>query len=132
MSWRRVHAIRGATTADRDEPGAIVEATRELLEALIRRNSLANDEIVSAIFSATADLTSEFPARAAREIGWDDVPLFCATEMQVPRGPARCIRLMLHIECAEPRSEVTHVYLREAKHLRPDLCGVSAAVALGP
>lgn len=124
MSWRRVHAIRGATTADRDDPQAIVSATRELLEALIFRNDLAGDEIVSAIFSATADLTSEFPARAAREIGWDDVPLFCTSEMQVSRGPARCIRVMLHIERAEPRGEVTHVYLREAQRLRPDLCGM--------
>lgn len=132
MTWRRVHAIRGATTAERDDPEAIVGATRELLEALIGRNGLAADEIVSAIFSATADLTSEFPARAAREIGWDDVPLFCATEMQVRRAPTRCIRVMLHIECAEPRSEVTHVYLREARHLRPDLCGVSAGAALEP
>lgn len=132
MTWRRVHAVRGATTADRDEPQAIVDATRELLEALICRNALASDEIVSAIFSATSDLTSEFPARAAREIGWDDVPLLCATEMPVPRGPARCIRVMLHIESAEPRSDVTHVYLREAKLLRPDLCGVSAALTLGP
>lgn len=127
MSWRRIHAIRGATTAERDEPEAIVNATRELLEALVCRNALAGDEIVSAIFSATADLTSEFPARAARDIGWDDVPLFCATEMQVPRGPARCIRVMLHIESPQPRGEVTHVYLREAKHLRPDLCGTPSA-----
>lgn len=131
MSWRRMHAIRGATTVDLDAPEAIVEATRELLQALICRNALERDEIVSAIFSATADLTSEFPARAAREIGWGDVPLFCATEMQVPRAPTRCIRVLLHIESAEPRARVTHVYLRNAAQLRPEWSGVMATVGPG-
>jgi chorismate mutase len=125
MSWRRVHAIRGATTVDRDEPGAILAATRELLETLVCRNSLGADEVVSAIFSVTPDLTTEFPARAARGLGWDAVALFCATEMQVPHAPERCIRVLLHIECAAPRAEVAHVYLREARHLRPEWGGMA-------
>jgi chorismate mutase len=128
MTWRRVHAIRGATTAERDEPEAIVSATRELLDALVCRNALGADEVVSAIFSVTPDLTSEFPARAARELGWDDVALFCATEMPVPRAPARCIRVLLHVESASPRPGVTHVYLREARRLRPEWGGTPLGV----
>jgi chorismate mutase len=129
MSWRRVHAIRGATTVDRDEALAIVSATRELLEAIVCGNSLGPDEVVSAIFSVTPDLTTEFPARAARELGWDDVALFCATEMQVPLAPARCIRVLLHVESASPRSGVTHVYLRDARQLRPEWGGTPARVS---
>lgn len=121
MAWRRMHAIRGATTVSADEPYAILEATRELLEQLVDHNALEQCELVSAIFSATPDITSEFPARAARELGWQEVSLLCTTEMAVPGSLPRCIRVLLHVECAEPRERVTHVYLRGARALRPDL-----------
>lgn len=121
MVWRRMHAIRGATTVPADEPDAIIEATRELLEHVVDQNALAPSELVSAIFSATPDITSEFPARAARGLGWHDVSLLCTTEMAVPGSLPRCIRVLLHVEYAEPRERVTHVYLHGARALRPDL-----------
>lgn len=125
MSWRRFRAIRGATTVLRDDPCAIIEATRELLEQLVEQNALTSDELVSVIFSATPDLTSEFPARAARDIGWHDVSLLCTTEMAVEGSLPRCIRVLLHIESMVPRERVTHLYLRDAAQLRPDLTASS-------
>lgn len=118
---RRVRALRGATTVDRDDPGAIRHATRELLESLVERNGIAPDDIVSAIFTVTDDLRSEFPARAARDLGWADVPLLCALEIPVPGALPRCIRVLLHAESSQPRDAVRHVYLRDARTLRPDL-----------
>lgn len=118
---RRVRALRGATTVEADEPEAIRSATRELLEALVSANDLGTDAIISAIFTVTADLRSEFPARAARELGWDDVPLLCTTEISVPGALSRCIRVLLHAELAAAPRVTRHVYLRGARTLRPDL-----------
>lgn len=116
-----MRAIRGATTVDRDEPALVLGATRELLDQVVARNALHPDDIVSVIFTVTSDLTSEFPARAARELGWVDVPLLCTMEIPVPGALPRCIRVLLHVETGVGRDAIQHVYLREARTLRPDL-----------
>lgn len=124
MRWRRHWAIRGATTAACNEADAIVSATSELLERIVEANDVQPDEIVSALFTVTRDLTAAFPARAARELGWCDVPLLCMTEIPVPDDLPLCIRVLVQIECAEPREqEIVHVYLGDAAALRPDLAG---------
>jgi chorismate mutase len=113
-----VVAIRGATTVAHDAAELIREATRELLAALVAANGLDTGQIISAIFTMTQDLRGEFPARAAREMGWHDVPPICAVEIDVPGALQRCVRVLLHVSTARPRSEVKHVYLREAVTLR--------------
>ena len=119
--WRRTHAIRGAISVDSNESGAIGAATRELLEAIVARNWLETDEIVSCWFTVTPDLTSAFPALAAREMGWVDVPLLCASEIPVPGSMPRCLRVLVEVEPRAPRPLDTHVYLRDAVSLRPDI-----------
>lgn len=115
-----MRALRGAITVERNDAEAIVEATRELVSAVLERNSLAPEDLVSCLFTATPDLDAEFPAKAARELGLDGVPLLCAQEMNVPGALPRVIRLLL--QCyADPASEPRHVYLREAEALRDDL-----------
>ena len=126
MAERKMRAVRGATTVERDDADLVVSATRELLTALAERNAIVHDQVISAIFTVTPDITSEFPARAARELGWVDVPLLCAMEIPTPRGLAHCIRVLLHIETELPRSALRHVYLRDAKELRPDLSDETA------
>lgn len=121
MSDRRLRAIRGATTVPRDDRVAILTATRELLGELLARNGIDQSAIVSAIFTMTEDLRSEFPARAARELGWHDIPLLCAMEVPVPGALPRCIRVLLHAETERPREMIRHVYLHGAVALRPDL-----------
>jgi chorismate mutase len=121
MAERKMRAVRGATTVERDDAEQVVSATRELLTALAERNAIGHDQVISAIFTVTPDITSEFPARAARELGWIDVPLLCAMEIPTTRGLTHCIRVLLHIETELPRSSLRHVYLRDAKELRPDL-----------
>ena len=116
-----VRAIRGATTVAADEPDQVRAATREMLEAIVARNGVRDEDLISAMFTVTADLTSEFPAHAARELGWADVPLLCALEIPVPDSLPRCIRVLLHVTSDRPRSEVQHVYLGPAVVLRPDL-----------
>ena len=116
-------AIRGATTVIRDEPELIREATRELLGKLVTANKLETDQIVSAIFTVTQDLRSEFPALAAREMGWHDVPLLCTVEIDVKGALQSCIRVLLHVSSALARSDVKHVYLRDAVVLRPSMAG---------
>lgn len=116
-----MRAVRGATTVESDDPELVVSATRELLTTIAERNEIANDQVISAIFTVTPDITSEFPARAARELGWVDVPLLCAMEIPTAGGLARCIRVLLHVETELPRSALRHIYLRDAKELRPDL-----------
>ena len=123
MKDRPMRAIRGATTVDSDTPEQIRRATRELLETIVARNEFASVDVISAIFTVTDDLRSEFPAHAARELGWLDVPLLCTMEIPVPGSLARCIRVLLHIESAKPRAEIRHVYLHDARALRPDLAG---------
>lgn len=117
-----VRGIRGATSVEHDIPEEILAATRELLLELLKSNSIKDfDEIVSAIFTTSPDLTSTFPAEAARSIGMKQVPLLCASEIAVPSSLPRCIRVLLHINTDKKQSEITHVYLREAKKLRPDM-----------
>lgn len=118
---RRLHALRGATTVERDDSASVLGATRELLELLARRNDITSADVVSALFTVTADLRSDFPARAARELGWVDVPLLCMTEIPVEGSLGRCIRILLHVESRRPRSALRHVYLHGARVLRPDL-----------
>jgi len=119
--WRRTHAIRGATSVEEDDPKHIADATRELLEKIIERNWLETDEVVSVVFTLTNDLTSAFPALAAREMGWVDVPLLCASEIAVPGSLPRCLRTLVQVELRAPRPLDTHIYLREAVVLRPDV-----------
>jgi monofunctional chorismate mutase len=119
--WRRTHAIRGATSVEADDPREITEATRELLEKIVERNSLEVDEIVSVLFTVTNDLKSLFPAVAAREMGWVGVPLLCASEIPVDGSLPRCLRTLVQVELRAPRPLDTHVYLREAVSLRPDV-----------
>lgn len=122
MSTRgHTRAIRGAVSVIADEPPAIVAATEELLGAMLERNEVAAGDVVSIIFTATPDLTSEFPAAAARRLGLSDVPLLCAAEIAVPGALARCVRILLHVESEKGHGELEHVYLGAAKSLRADL-----------
>jgi chorismate mutase len=117
-----VRGIRGATTVTQDTSEEVLTATRELLQAILERNAIADfDEIVSAVFTTTPDLTSTFPAEAARALGMRHVPLLCASEIAVAGAMPRCIRVLLHVETQRSPREVVHVYLREAKRLRPDV-----------
>jgi chorismate mutase len=118
---RHVRAIRGAITVEGDVGAEIERATRELLTAIVERNGVASDDIISAIFTVTPDLTSTFPAHAARQLGWLDVPLLCTMEVPVPGALARCIRVLLHVDSSLPRDAIHHVYLSGAEALRPDL-----------
>lgn len=127
----RLRAVRGATTVACDDPALIGDAVRELLGAIVAENGLETEAIVSAMFTATPDLRSVFPASAARTMGWNDVPMMCASEIDVAGAQPRCIRVMLHVEREVGAAPITHVYLREAVALRPDLCrGASAGGAL--
>jgi chorismate mutase len=117
-----VRGIRGATTVDADQPEQILAATQELLEEVLEANGIVEfDEIVSAIFTTTSDLTSTFPAEAARRLGMHQVPLLCSCEIPVPNSMPRCIRVLLHVNTPRLQREMVHVYLREARRLRPDM-----------
>jgi chorismate mutase len=118
----RLRALRGAITVAENEPDAILSATEELVRAMMERNSLRPDQMVSCIFTCTDDLDAEFPAVAARRLGLSAVPLLCAREIDVPGALPRVIRLLLHCY-ADPDTEPRHVYLREAVALRRDLEG---------
>jgi chorismate mutase len=118
----RLRALRGAITVDANDADAILGATEELLRAMLDRNGLEHDDIVSCLFTCTPDLNAEFPAVAARRIGMSDVPLMCAQEMDVYGQLPHVIRVMMHCY-AEPESKAEHVYLREATKLRLDLAG---------
>ena len=114
--------IRGATTVPADDPALILQATRELLEAILGENvGMQPEDVGSAIFTVTDDLASTFPAQAAREMGWDMVPMLCAREIPVPGSLPRVIRVLVHWNTEVPQSEIRHVYLRDAVKLRPDL-----------
>lgn len=117
-----VRGLRGATSCAENSATSILEATQGLLEEILRANQLTDfDEIVSAIFTTTADLDAAFPAEAARELGMHRVPLLCANEIDVPGAMPQCIRILLHVNTDKPASEMVHVYLREARRLRPDI-----------
>jgi chorismate mutase len=113
--------VRGATTVEENSAEAIGAATREMLEQIIALNSLKMKDVASAIFSVTPDLTAAFPAKAARELGWQHVALFDAQEIPVPGSLPRCVRVLIHWNTEKPQAEIRHVYLRGAASLRPDL-----------
>ncbi len=117
-----VRGIRGAITVEADCAEQILAASRELLQAILAANpGLQPEDLVSALFTVTPDLTAAFPAQAARDLGWQDVPLLCAQEIANPNGLPRCIRVLLHWNTDRPQHAVRHVYLRDAVALRPDL-----------
>ncbi|MBI5351215.1 MAG: chorismate mutase [Chloroflexi bacterium] len=117
-----IRGIRGATTVSADEPDLILEATRELLESILDANeTMQPEDIASAIFTVTTDLASTFPAQAARQMGWGLVPMLCSREIPVPDSLPRVIRVLVHWNTDVKQNEITHVYLRDAVKLRPDL-----------
>lgn len=119
--------IRGATTVESNSPEAILEATKELLAAMMKTNEIEVDYVASAFFTATPDLNAEFPALAARELGWTHVALMCGHEMNKPGGLPMCLRIMLHVNTDKAAQDVKHVYLRGARVLRPDIDPISQA-----
>ncbi|MFQ6020375.1 MAG: chorismate mutase [Dehalococcoidia bacterium] len=112
--------IRGATTVAANTPEAIVEAARELLTAMLEANAVQVQDVASAIFTTTLDLTAEFPAVAARSMGWTDVALLCGHEMNVAGSLPMCLRILLHINTEKRADEIVHIYLRGAQALRPE------------
>jgi len=117
-----IRGIRGATTVPADDPELILQATRELLEEILVENeSMRPEDVGSALFTVTDDLASTFPAQAARQMGWGLVPMLCAREIPVPNSLPRVIRVLVHWNTEVPQNEITHVYLRDAVKLRPDL-----------
>jgi chorismate mutase len=116
-----VRAIRGATQVDANSSESILDGTAELVTEVMTRNDLSTDDVISVIFTVTPDLTAEFPALAARKIGFHDVPLLCANEIPVPGALPRVVRLMMHVNTGGPRSDIQHVYLRGAMALRLDI-----------
>ena len=117
----RCCGVRGATTADSNTRDDILGATRQLLALMIRQNEIVAEDVTSAIFSTTVDLDAEFPALAARQLGWLDVPLLCSHEIDVPGSLCKCVRILIHWNTDKLQSEIRHVYIKEAVKLRPDL-----------
>lgn len=116
-----LRALRGAITVEEDTVDEIISATAELVEEMMNRNSVTKQDLVSLIFTATPDLSSEFPAAAARKIGISDVPLLCATEIDVRGAIPRCVRVLMHLYSDKDHASLRHVYLRGARQLRTDL-----------
>jgi chorismate mutase len=116
-----VRAVRGAVQVADNDRDEILTATAELVTEVMARNELTTDDVISVIFTATSDLTAEFPALAARQLGFQEVPLLCGAEISVPGAMPRVVRLMMHVETDKPRSSVQHVYLRGAAALRLDI-----------
>lgn len=116
-----VRAVRGAIQVEGNDRAAILAATAELVAEVMTRNRLTPDDVISVIFSATRDLDAEFPALAARRLGFQEVPLLCCSEIDVPAAMPRVVRLMMHIETDQPRAAVQHAYLRGAVALRLDI-----------
>lgn len=118
--------VRGATTSDSNSRDDILTATRQLLALMIRLNGIEPDYVASAVFSLTRDLDAEFPALAARQLGWLDVPLLCTYEVDVPGSLRRCVRVLIHLNTDKPQQEIRHVYVKEAERLRPDISKLPA------
>ena len=118
-----MRALRGATTVDADTEEQITERVRKLVREMLVRNGVDKEDLISVIFTATEDLTSIFPASAARAEGLGDVPLLCARELSVRDGTPRCIRVLMHLTTERSPAELRHVYLEGAKGLRDDLPG---------
>lgn len=121
-----VRGIRGAISVEGNDAQQILAATAELLAEIWRQNDFALGDVASAIFTLTADLNAAFPAVAARQLGWTEVPMFCAQEIPVPGSLPRCIRVLIHVNTTKPQGEIRHVYLRRAAALRPDWSGAQA------
>lgn len=118
---RAVRALRGATTVDADTPEQITSRTQDLLQAMLERNEVDHDDLISVILTTTPDVVSKFPALAAREMGLGDVPLLCASEIDVVGATPRCIRILVHLHTERRRDELHHIYLEGARGLRDDL-----------
>jgi chorismate mutase len=113
--------VRGATTVAANDREEILTATRQLLALMVRRNGIEKQDVASAIFTTTPDLDAEFPALAARQLGWLDVPLLCGHELSVPGSLPHCIRVLVHWNTERRQNEIEHIYIRDAIRLRPDL-----------
>jgi chorismate mutase len=116
--------VRGATQLDADEREHMLERVAEMVTDVMTSNGLEVDDFISVIFTATSDLVSEFPAYAARQLGFGEVPLICARELEIAGSMPRCVRMMAHVETDLPRADITHVYLHGAAALRSDLTRV--------
>ncbi|MEI8307018.1 MAG: chorismate mutase [Chloroflexales bacterium] len=128
--WCR--GIRGATTCDENSRESILTATHEMLQLMIAANGLRPEDLASAIFTTTPDLNAEFPAVAARELGWIDTALMCGHEMSVPGSLPRCIRVLVHWNTERQASEVIHIYARGASNLRPERAARMSALSPHP
>lgn len=117
--------VRGATTAEANSERAILEATRELLTRMVEANGIDPADVASVWFTTTTDLNACFPAKAARQLGWIDMALMGAQEMEVADQPAFCIRVLMHWNTERPQADIHHVYLGEAERLRPDRAAAS-------
>jgi len=118
--WLVCRGVRGATTAADNTPEAILSSTRELLEQIAGENDIRPDDIASVMFTLSPDLNAEYPALAARQMGWNEVPLMCAQEIDRPGALPRAIRVLMHWNTSVAQSEIVHVYIRGAEVLRPD------------
>jgi chorismate mutase len=118
--------VRGATTVEANTREEILTGARQLLALMIRRNGIEPVDVASALFSTTSDLNAEFPALAARQLGWLDVPLLCMHEINVPGSLQKCVRILINWNTDKPQDQIVHVYIKEAVTLRPDLCDVPA------
>jgi chorismate mutase len=117
-----VRGIRGANTVSENTADSILTATRELLKAILQKNpTMHPGDLASIIFTVTEDLTAIYPAKAARELGWNTVPLLCSNEIPVPNSLTRCVRVLIHWNTDLPQESINHIYLGEATTLRPDL-----------
>lgn len=122
-----VRGIRGATTVEHNEEQEILSATAELLQEIVVSNQVVPEDICSVLVTTTQDLTGAFPAKAIRQMpGWDLVPLMCSLEIPVQPSLARCIRLMVHVNTNKKQNEIHHIYLNNAKTLRPDIAGADS------
>jgi chorismate mutase len=116
-----VLALRGATTVDEDTKAEVELKTKALVQEMLDRNGITHDDLISILFTATDDITAEFPATAARSLGLGDIPLICARELGIAHGKPLCIRVMMHFNGEQPRPTLHHVYLEGARSLRDDL-----------
>ena len=124
-----VRGVRGATTVSKNSKDEIVEATKELLATIIEANDLSPEDVASAWFTTTPDVNAEFPAVAARQMGWTFVPLMCGHEMTVPGSLPLCVRILLHWNTEKGPHDIHHAYLRGARALRPDLSSSTHSTA---
>jgi chorismate mutase len=113
-----IRGIRGATTVSNNTQEEILSATKELLSEILTANEIKVEDIASVIFTATKDLNAEFPAVAARQLGWKETPLLCAVEIEVPNSLKKCIRVLLQVNTDKAQRDIKHVYLKEAVKLR--------------